>query len=406
MTNQYVTPQGLTIPTVESLLDKLEADQRRDIDALLDDSPENPLGEINGIFASHLREAWEVLEIAYKGFDPDSAEGDLLESLSAITGTMRAGATASHFSGTRKVKVNLNAGTPLPKGTTFHVNGRPDIQFATTEEVTAAGAGVYEVAALCKRTGPIPCNAGTLTGITTPVAGLNSVTNDYDAELGTAVDSDLQLRTRRESELRATGSQAVAAVMAALYAITDPVTGAKPVLACSVFENTSDWPDDNGLPSHAMEALVFDGVAQDAPDNTIAQTIWNAKPGGIKFIGTTSGVATDSQGYSQTVRFSRPTIRDVQISVTLTVKPGTAYVGDTAAVAAIVAAFRANVRPGQPVRWAPLVKSLMSLSGVVDVDSITLQFPGVPNPAETNLTLRPREIGYTQGSFVTLTSHV
>ena len=73
-----VDSTGLTIPTIEELLIDIEQDQRDDIDVNIITEPEEPIGQLNGIFSSKIREAWEALEIAYNGFDPDSAEGRLL----------------------------------------------------------------------------------------------------------------------------------------------------------------------------------------------------------------------------------------------------------------------------------------------------------------------------------------
>src|SRR5262245_17458636 len=110
----YVTDQGLAIPTVQNLLDDTAQDQRSTIDPNLDTDPDSPIGQLNGIYCSGLRVAWEALEIAWNGNNPDAAEGFLLESVSAITGSHRAPATPSKFTGQFKVIVNLNPNTLLP----------------------------------------------------------------------------------------------------------------------------------------------------------------------------------------------------------------------------------------------------------------------------------------------------
>jgi hypothetical protein len=116
-TGTYVTPQGLDIPTVEGLLSDLSEEQRSTIDPLLNTDADGPVGQLNGIFAAHLRRAWEVLLIAFNGNNPDAAEGALLENVSAITGTLRAPATRSKFVGTRKLRVTLSLNTTVPSGT-------------------------------------------------------------------------------------------------------------------------------------------------------------------------------------------------------------------------------------------------------------------------------------------------
>ena len=85
----FVTTAGLEIKTVETILSELAARQRADIDVNLNTAADSPMGQVNGIFAAQLREAWEVLGVAYNGFNPDAVEGFLQDKLSALTGTLR-----------------------------------------------------------------------------------------------------------------------------------------------------------------------------------------------------------------------------------------------------------------------------------------------------------------------------
>ena len=85
----FVTAAGLEIKTIEQILGELSTRQKTEIDAALNTAADSPMGQLNGIFAAQLREAWEVLQVAYNGFNSDVTEGFLLEALSAITGTVR-----------------------------------------------------------------------------------------------------------------------------------------------------------------------------------------------------------------------------------------------------------------------------------------------------------------------------
>lgn len=86
---------------------------------------------------------------------------------------------------------------------------------------------------LCDQFGPIPCPAGALTNILTPIAGWNSIINLIAANTGTFVETDAQLRIRRQNSIKLLGSATVPAITAGLLQKVSGVTSA------IVFENTS-----------------------------------------------------------------------------------------------------------------------------------------------------------------------
>src|SRR4051812_9511507 len=135
MTTFGVTPEGFVAPSVQDLLALIVADQLSGMSAQLDVSPDSPIGQVNGIYANYLAQAWEALAACYDGFDPDAAEDALLTMLSKLTGTPRAAATKS----TVTVNVTLTAGTVLLAGTHFaSVTGKPDVKFTPVADFTAA----------------------------------------------------------------------------------------------------------------------------------------------------------------------------------------------------------------------------------------------------------------------------
>jgi len=81
--------------------------------------------------------------------------------------------------------------------------------------------------------GPIPLPIGTLTFIVTPIAGWNSITNLIAGNTGTLVETDAQLRIRRQNSIKLLGSATVEAITAGLLQKVPGVTSA------TVFENTS-----------------------------------------------------------------------------------------------------------------------------------------------------------------------
>ncbi len=394
----YVTASGLLIPTVEDLITSCEADQRAEMDPNVDTEADSPIGQINGIVCSHIRECWELGEIAFNGFNSDAAEGFLLDALCALTGSPREASSPSKFVGARGVVLNLNASTTVPAGTLFRVSGDPSILFQTSAEVISTTAGDYTVDAVCTQDGPINCNAGTLTEIVNLVVGLNSVTNPYDAELGKNQDDDTVTRQTREEDLRSSGAGTVDALRSDVLAI-QLADGTQPVITCVVFQNTTITTDGvTGLPPKSVEILIYDGLTPECPDTTLAQVIWDSKPAGIELYGSSTATATDATGTSQSVKFTRATIRQVKFNIALTVDTST-YAGDAEAKTAVANRFIAKVHSGSVIRCADYVRALMQVAGVLDVTTIQVAFVGDAFGASyANISLGLREQGDAETS--------
>lgn len=390
-TGTYVTAAGLQIPTVTDLVNLCSADQRADLDPNLDTDPDSPIGMLNGIICSHLREAWEVILIAYNGFNPDATEDFLLEALCALTGTVKHAASPSRFVGSRQLQLDLNASSTIPAGTPISVLGDPTVTFTLDADVVSTSPGVYPATATCTQLGPVNANAGTLT-VAPSIVGLNSVTNPTDALLGTLEDSNQQLRARREAELRATGAGTLDSIRSDILEIVLP-DGRRPIVNVTMFENQTMVTNGvTGLPPKSIECLVFDGVGIDCPDDVIAQTIWKSKPAGIQLVGNTSGTAIDATGANQTVPFSRPSIDGVKFNIALSINSVT-YVGDDAALTAVANYFTVKVRQGGLIRARDYVTALMNLPGVLDVTTMQIAFLADSFPAnETNLQLALRQM--------------
>jgi uncharacterized phage protein gp47/JayE len=386
-----VDENGLTIKTLEEILADIEARQRADIDPAIITEPEEPLGQINGIYADSERQAWEALQEAYDAFDPDNAEGAALDHICALSGTVRLKPQYSKVT----CQVDLDDGTALISGTHFaHVTGAPDRRFTPVANYTAVGSGVKNVVFRAENLGPVVANAGTLTVIATPLSGWNSVTNGLDAKLGTDEETDAALRARREQRLQAAGSGTVGAIKSGIFGIND-ATGEQQILSVKIFENATDVYV-NGVPPHAFEALVFDGETPQAADNDIAQAIFDNQPAGIPAVGNASGTATDKDGVTHVVAFSRPTVRPVYITIEPVGSPDA-----TLLKAAIVTRMRSDNDSGKDVIINEINAAAMDHDDVTDIVSTKAGF--APAPAGTvNLAIADREVAAYDTSRVTV----
>lgn len=411
-----ITPQGMQIPTVQDLLGALAADQRATVDPLILTTPDSLVGGYNATFASHLREAYEAIQTTYDSLDPSNATDQRLDAVSEITGTLRHPQQFSTLRGTRAIQVNLNAGVTLPAGSLCNVLNTPSIQFSTDVPVTNSGAvaATLTVNATCTQAGAISANAGTLTVISTPLVGWNSVTNPFDAILGAPVEQDTALRTRREQELRATGTGNPDAIRARLIAMVDSTNGTNPIIDAQVLENTGDVAA-NGVPPHSIECVVWDGIGAVAQNQDVVNTIFAAKAGGVGTSGSVSGTATDTSGNVHTIKFSRPTQRTVSINVTLFYDTAT-YAGDTAVQTAIANAFQTGLdanlqnargtkqRPAMVVSFSAYMRVAQSVAGVNRIELWAMHLDGGGFANWTDMAIGSREIAITNTAAIAITS--
>lgn len=401
MSTQYVTDEGLQIPTVTEILEDLNESLRSNISPLLDVSPESPVGQLTGIYAERIRSLYEVVKIGFDANDPESAFGVLLDGVCAITGTRRAKATASSFKASHSLDLDLDSSTTVPAGTKFTTElGAP--VFELLDDVTSTFGGTYPGEAVCIELGPVACNADTLVIIVDSVAGLNAVNNPYKATLGRDEDTDDELRLRRENELSDLGECTLAALQAGLLAYRNE-QGEAPILTAKIFENsTAYW--NASLPPHSFEALVFDGVGEDAEDSAIADVIWANKPLGIQAFGSTSVEIQDEIQGTQVVKFSRPAIVDVKVNIVVLVDPAT-YQGDDAVKAKIVNRFSKRVDVGEKVYAEDYSGAvIVNVAGVVDVPVLQLgRVGGSFGVNKANLTIDSREIALLQSADIAVT---
>lgn len=435
-----VTAEGWSGKSLEVLRVELEDRLRAELGAGLSLIPQSVLGVIVGEVADMLSEVWAAAEEIWFAFDESAAEDAALDNLCALTGTERllptsstvplvltgtastliaagkvvsvqgSGArfatdaaatlvaadswspTTGYFLGDRRTNdsniyeatvAGTSAGSGGPTGTTA-----TQVDGTVTWRWLGAGTAFVETTASAEDTGPVPALAYTLAVIETPVAGWQGASNPTDAELGRNLETNEELRIRRRVELRSQGTSPVDAIRARLL----DQDNAPGVTSCTVFENTTDSVNADGMPPHSVEAMVEGGEDQD-----ILDTLFASKAAGIATHGTTSGTVVDASGNSHTVKFSRPQLIGEYVTANVILSPD-APVDDNEVLATLelaVVTFGDSLAIGHDVRYQKLVASVTSISWVEDVEDF---FVG-PAPAPTgtmNLVMGPRQ----RASFV------
>lgn len=183
---------------------------------------------------------------------------------------------------------------------------------------TAAVAGVVASQSFS----PITAAAYGLTIIQTPASGLSVVTNPLGATLGTLVETDAAFRIRSAALVRASGNGTIASITSKLLSVVG-------VTQCVVVNNPTSAVVA-GQPANSFAPYVLGGANQD---------IWNAivaaQPSGIQSWGNVNGTGLDAANVSQPAGFTRPTVVNIYVAITLT--SGTSYSGATSVKNAIVA---------------------------------------------------------------------
>ncbi len=395
-----LTADGYFAKTTDEFLDDINDSQKASINAGLNLSSATPLGQINGIIAAKLGELSDQMRAVYSAFYPSSASARSLDNVCSITGTKRNAASKSILS---LVTVNIDDGfSAAPGEMVAAVAGDPVRRFVNKDVVenTSGMTNDFSVNFEAEVAGAVECLSGQLTSIAEPLSGWNSVINPTDAVVGDEIDTDSQLRIRREQEL-AGGSTTADGIRTDVLQNED-----LGVTFCRVLSNDTDATDSNGLPPHSVEVIAR---GPDAPtsedDQALADQIWESKAGGVQAFGTDSKTVTDDQGNEYDVGFTRPTIVPVYLEIDITID-ATKYPedGDDQLAEALVDFGDENYQPGDDPIAERLKSVAFSIPGIIDVPELRLGFTVSP-VGTTNLTVAIREIAELDSSRI-LVTHV
>lgn len=236
----------------------------------------------------------------FNSLNLDNATGVVLSFLAVIRGTQR-------NDGTEAVATCLFTSSSypytIPAGTTFKVL---NTEFVFTNETAINITSASQSAQLtCTTIGLTELSSGYSLQSETYIPQLTdieitSITDGVDAE------SDDELRARLKSTSSVIGND-IDAIYTALLDLDN-------VSKANVFENDTSGVDIYGRPAHSIEAIVLGDTDQNVV-NVIA-----GKAAGTVTYGNTSGIYTDSQDFTHTIYFTRPTKKRVYIRSTITAK--------------------------------------------------------------------------------------
>lgn len=324
-----IDSNGITAPQFADILAYLQAQYRSifGADAYLGNDSQD--GQFIGVIAAAINDNNAAAVAVYNSMSPATAQGNGLSNNVKINGIARLVATNS----TVDVTLVGVAGTVITNGIVGDANNNT---WNLPSSVTIPTSGAITVTATAAKAGAITAAAGTVTSIKTPTAGWQTVTNASAAAVGNPVETDAALRVRQAASVALPSLTVLDGIVGAVESVTG-VTIAK------AYENDSGLTDANGLPAHSI-ALVVQG----GDSTAIAQAIAAKKTPGAYTAGTTSVTVTDAGGFSNTIRFYRPTAKPISVEVKLkAINNYTSIIGDS--IKAQVAAYINSLGVGDDV---------------------------------------------------------
>ena len=326
-----VSALGFLRTRLDERLAQLVADYQSIFGSDIQVNPDDLDGQLLGIFSERLSDVDQLAEDTYNSLNPNTASGVALSRLVQFNGIRRQAGSYS----SADLSLTGTPGVTVPAGSLVK-STVDNSTWSTQNDVTFDGNGLATVTAKCTVMDAVYASAGTLTKIDTPIYGWFTSTNALAAVVGAAEETDEALRARRKG---ATNTPA--------QCITDAVYGAltnlSGVRVARVYENYSDSVDANGQAPHSIYCVVEGGSVAD-----IAAVIWKKKTAGTTMIGSVSQTVVDSQGFNQTVKFSRPTYVNAYITVNVTKRPGYPTDG-TARIKAALVAYGLTLNIGDPL---------------------------------------------------------
>lgn len=326
-----VSALGFLRTRLDERLAQLKADYQSIFGSDIQVEPDDMDGQLLGIFSERLSDLDQLAEDTYNSLNPNTAAGVALSRVVQFNGIRRQAGSYS----SADLSLTGTPGVTVPAGSLVKSTVDNTI-WATQNDVIFDGNGLATVTAKCTVMAATYASAGTLTKIDTPIYGWFTTTNALAAVVGKTEETDEELRIRRKAATN-TPAQCI------LDAVYGAITNLSGVRVARVYENYSDAVDGNGQAPHSIYAIVEGGTAAD-----IAAVIWKKKTAGTTMVGALSQSVVDSQGFTQTVKFSRPTYVNAYIVVNVTKRPGYPTDG-TARIKTALTNYGLTLTMGEPL---------------------------------------------------------
>lgn len=386
-----LTEEGFLRPSYLDLLDAYEVKAKELFGSSINLSVRSPLGIFLRIFAWFSGLLWQLAEDTYNSGFLDTAAGISLSRMGAFIGIRRLAAQKA----TGAITISGDAGAKIYAG--FLAQSGSGQRFVTLEDAIIGQDGTVSVPIQACKAGPEGnVAAGAISAIVTPVAAAIEVTNPGPTIGGRDRETDQEFRERYAKSVDKPGGSNADAIRAGILEVEG-------VVAASVWENETDETDEDGLPPHSVEAIVYGG-----PDAGIATAIHARKSAGIQTNGDKSYKLMDASGRMRTIYFSRPTTVPVYLKIS-DLQINDDYAGDEAVKAALIQYIgtdegdltASGLGIGESVYYNRLLCPINAVPGIVDY-SLSISSTGSLF-GQRNITLTGRQKAVTDGEKIAIT---
>jgi uncharacterized phage protein gp47/JayE len=229
--------------------------------------------------------------------------------------------------------------------------------------VTATATGAFASGVvIAEDKGALAAAALAIDTIVTPVAGWTAISNPAVATTGTDIETDDELRNRRQTALAVSGAASIIAIRSNLLELTY-------ITAAVVIENdtmTSAVIGGKTLPAKSFSAIVTPNTLSTTQQEEVALTIYTTAPAGIEIVGTdVVADVTGSDGFVKVVAFDYATPLTVNVVTTVVLDTGFVLANVSSAVEGLVTDYFNGLTVGQAVRTLELSALVATVVGVV-----------------------------------------
>lgn len=306
-----INANGIQIDTLEEILSDYTTSMQQIYGADINVESNSPDGQWLNILAQITRDLSEFGVAIYNSFDPDFAQGVVLDERVAINNIQRRGAsyTFQNIQITVDRALNLaglDANANNPDGVGFTVGDNANNQFILLDSQTIASAGTYTFSFRAKLLGAIETLPNTIVNQITVVLGVTAVNNSTGASsVGQNEETDFELRERRKASiaLGATGY---------LNGLQGAILNLDGVVDAEVYENDTNITNADGIPPHSIWVIVEGGSNTD-----IANQIYSRKSAGCGMRGSIVVNIPEPSGHVFEARFDRPIAQNLYIQFSI-----------------------------------------------------------------------------------------
>lgn len=343
-----ITADGITAPAYDEVLEYYKEKARGIFGSDINLDADTEDGQAIAILAASMNDVNSAIIAAYNAYNPTTAIGAALDGAVKTNGISRHEATHSQVD----LKIVGQYGTVIRNGVAIDSSGN---KWDLPETVSIPRSGEATATATAEDEGAISAPAGSVTKIGTPTRGWQSVTNPAAATVGSAVESDAELRVRQALSTM----QPTIGLWDGLIGSVRQIDGVQDVAGR---HNDTGETSSEGIPAHSIALVVSGGDAAD-----IASVIANKKSMGVPTYGSTQVDFIDSLGDLHLIKFSRPT--DVPVTVEMTLEATETWlISNEDDVRERLGAYINGLAIGQSVDAAKCISEIVRDGDIYDPD--------------------------------------